>query len=198
MENKTSFHCQQVRDLVAGGSLKALPQDTVAAMESHMASCRDCREFANAIKGFEEALAQAPEKGLEPNPAILENLQKRFAQIQKEGKAPRSVAVTGLWVWIRSNRVFFNVGASLAILVLGIFLGYRIRTNWGFSQQQVVQQQVVAPDTLAKAPDSSKDSTRLAVRPAKNALPTKTVKKDKKRWPGMGHDSSLIRAVNSK
>jgi predicted anti-sigma-YlaC factor YlaD len=70
--------CKPIRDLLTRRISEKLTEAENSQLQSHLASCQECRAFQDILLKMQDAVKIEDRPGLVPNPAIRENVLRRM------------------------------------------------------------------------------------------------------------------------
>lgn len=162
--------CDDLKDLLPDYLGGTLPAATNRDLQEHLATCTACGlEAASVLQTWQDMALladEAPSEGLRPRfYARLHEAERAAARPAWIDRMAATVAGTFAAVWPR--RPAYQFAAALLTLILGVFIGLRLRGEPAAPTTQNVQQ--VPAVTVAPAPTTAAATASVAVPAATQA-----------------------------
>lgn len=166
---------KHIHDLLEAYVLGALEGDEERTVEQHLSECAECRKLADEYASIAAMLPQALAKSspLQPSPALKARLLERI-EAQQTLTPGRSLSRRGVWLrtsprrWAGSRRAWeFSSLAAMVLLVL--LLAWVVGLNRALAHEQGLRARLMQQTELIFEVVDSDQSTRLFLRPSKEA-----------------------------
>lgn len=118
------MNCDQSRVLIDGWIDQEIPEDDRAALESHLATCPDCRELADAVRVTDADLMAAFQPGREAAQRVSQEVARSLRTHSSDRPRATSAAATGPSEAAPSSTNWLSLALALVIgfvLALVIF-----------------------------------------------------------------------------
>lgn len=123
------MNCDEAKQLLADYWGKSLDETKELAIEAHLDSCAACKTDAERLGALWRGLALLPaeEPGAAVRSRFYESLTAYRHGMEAAAAPKRSRSLSDLWTSVWPKQPEWQMAASLALLAIGLGLGYAVR-----------------------------------------------------------------------